>query len=100
MNYALSASTRSQLDLYMAHQASLNGLPVTGLAKNFAVDPAVQQRLENAVKNSTELTQKSTLSVLPIRKVKKSLLTPPARLPAPTAAATAPNAVTPSHLTI
>ncbi|EAP9093659.1 capsid protein, partial [Salmonella enterica] len=48
MNYALSASTRSQLDLYMAHQASLNGLPVTGLAKNFAVDPAVQQRLENA----------------------------------------------------
>ncbi|HHY1408860.1 TPA: phage major capsid protein, P2 family [Salmonella enterica] len=58
MNYALSASTRSQLDLYMAHQASLNGLPVTGLAKNFAVDPAVQQRLENAVKNSTELTQK------------------------------------------
>ncbi|HHS1809454.1 TPA: hypothetical protein ACTDYK_001684 [Salmonella enterica subsp. enterica serovar Newport] len=31
MNYALSASTRSQLDLYMAHQASLNGLPVNGL---------------------------------------------------------------------
>ncbi|HGG5993927.1 TPA: phage major capsid protein, P2 family [Salmonella enterica subsp. diarizonae serovar 61:r:z53] len=58
MNYALSASTRSNLDLYMAHQASINGLPVTGLAKNFAVDPAVQQRLENAMKDSTELTQK------------------------------------------
>ncbi|EGI5659802.1 P2 family phage major capsid protein, partial [Salmonella enterica subsp. enterica serovar Kisarawe] len=58
MNYALSASTRSQLDKYMAYQAGINAIPVTGLAKNFAVDPAVQQRLENAAKDSTELTQK------------------------------------------
>ncbi|EBP0014166.1 capsid protein, partial [Salmonella enterica] len=41
MNYALSASTRSQLDKYMAYQAGINAIPVTGLAKNFAVDPAV-----------------------------------------------------------
>ncbi|EAA8933960.1 capsid protein, partial [Salmonella enterica] len=56
MNFALSADTRSQLEKYMAYQASINHLPVTALAKNYNVDPAVQQRLENAAKDSTELT--------------------------------------------
>ncbi|EIJ1010187.1 phage major capsid protein, P2 family [Salmonella enterica] len=58
MNFALSADTRSQLEKYMAYQASINHLPVTALAKNYNVDPAVQQRLENAMKDSHELTQK------------------------------------------
>ncbi|EPA9245619.1 capsid protein, partial [Yersinia enterocolitica] len=42
----------------MANQAKLSGVSVSNLRNRYSVDPAVQQRLENAAKESTELTQK------------------------------------------
>ncbi|MGP2010432.1 P2 family phage major capsid protein, partial [Citrobacter freundii] len=36
----------------------MSGVTVSNLTKRYSVDPSVQQRLENAAKESTELTQK------------------------------------------
>ncbi len=58
MNMVLSAHTRDRLENYMSHQASINHISARDLARRFSVDPAVQQRLENAAKESTEFTQK------------------------------------------
>ncbi|KFB99463.1 phage major capsid protein [Trabulsiella guamensis ATCC 49490] len=58
MNIVLSAQARNQVAMYMARQAQLNNIPVSSLVNRYNVDPAVQQRLENAIKESTELTKK------------------------------------------
>ncbi|ENJ4476829.1 phage major capsid protein, P2 family [Yersinia enterocolitica] len=58
MTIVLSGQTRTQLEMYMANQAKLSGVSVSNLRNRYSVDPAVQQRLENAAKESTELTQK------------------------------------------
>lgn len=58
MTIVLSGDTRTQLELYMQRQAQLSGVTVSNLTKRYSVDPSVQQRLENAAKESTELTQK------------------------------------------
>lgn len=58
MTIVLSGNTRTQLELYMQRQAQLSGVTVSNLTKRYSVDPSVQQRLENAAKESTELTQK------------------------------------------
>ncbi|WP_447214895.1 phage major capsid protein, P2 family [Citrobacter pasteurii] len=58
MTIVLSGNTRTQLELYMQRQAQLSDVTVSNLTKRYSVDPSVQQRLENAAKESTELTQK------------------------------------------
>ncbi|EFF5412226.1 phage tail protein [Escherichia coli] len=42
----------------MAQQASLNNIPVSALVSRFTVEPSVQQRFENASKESTEFTKR------------------------------------------
>ncbi|KNC89851.1 phage major capsid protein, P2 family [Trabulsiella odontotermitis] len=64
MNIVLSTQARNQVTAYMARQAQLNSIPVSGLATRYAVDPAVQQRLENAIKDSTEFTKK--INIIPV----------------------------------
>ena len=58
MNLVMSDITRNKLGCYMAQQASLNNIPVSALVSRFTVEPSVQQRFENAVKESTEFTKK------------------------------------------
>ncbi len=52
MNLVMSDITRNKLGCYMAQQASLNNIPVSALVSRFTVEPSVQQRFENAVKES------------------------------------------------
>ena len=63
MNLVMSDITRNKLGCYMAQQASLNNIPVSALVSRFTVEPSVQQRFENAVKESTEFTKK--INVIP-----------------------------------
>ncbi|EFH9696728.1 P2 family phage major capsid protein, partial [Escherichia coli] len=58
MNLVMSDITRNKLGCYMAQQASLNNIPVSALVSRFTVEPSVQQRFENASKESTEFTKK------------------------------------------
>ena len=58
MNLVMSDITRNKLGCYMAQQASLNNIPVSALVSRFTVEPAVQQRFENASKESTEFTKR------------------------------------------
>ncbi|ENE0320327.1 P2 family phage major capsid protein, partial [Escherichia coli] len=58
MNLVMSDITRNKLGRYMAQQASLNNIPVSALVSRFTVEPAVQQRFENASKGSTEFTKR------------------------------------------
>ncbi|MGL5948161.1 MAG: P2 family phage major capsid protein [Aeromonas sp.] len=46
--------TRDQFDGYLAQQAKLNGVTVAAVSKQFAVEPAVQQRLENVKQESSD----------------------------------------------
>lgn len=52
MNLVMSDITRNKLGCYMAQQASLNNIPVSALVSRFTVEPSVQQRFENASKES------------------------------------------------
>ena len=88
MTIVLSGNTRTQLELYMQRQAQLSGVTVSNLTKRYSVDPSVQQRLENAAKESTELTQKINVIGVDDQEGDKVRLIPPGRLPAPTPAAT------------
>lgn len=54
MSIALGHNTRTCLDNYFARQAQINNVSVSTLTKRFSVDPAVQQRLENASMQSSE----------------------------------------------
>ncbi|WP_405000450.1 P2 family phage major capsid protein [Escherichia coli] len=58
MNLVMSDNARSKLGMYMAQQASLNNIQMSALVSRFTVNPAVQQRFENASKDSTELTKR------------------------------------------
>ncbi|EIG9432530.1 tail fiber protein [Escherichia coli] len=58
MNLVMSDITRNKLGCYMAQQASLNNIPVSALVSRFTVEPSVQQRFENASKESTEFTKR------------------------------------------
>lgn len=63
MNLVMSDITRNKLGCYMAQQASLNNIPVSALVSRFTVEPSVQQRFENAVKESTEFTKINVFGV-------------------------------------
>lgn len=58
MRLALSANTRRMVEDYMVRQANLNHISFSNLKSHYSVNPTVQQRLENTIKDSTELTQK------------------------------------------
>lgn len=94
MNLVMSDITRNKLGCYMAQQASLNNIPVSALVSRFTVEPSVQQRFENAVKESTEFTKKINVFGVTDQKGEKSSWTPPGRLRARIPVMTAQNAVT------
>lgn len=64
MSIVLSPLARNEVEAYFSQQARINNIPVSGLATRYTVNPAVQQRLENAIKDSTELTKK--INILPV----------------------------------
>lgn len=94
MNLVMSDITRNKLGRYMAQQASLNNIPVSALVSRFTVEPAVQQRFENASKESTEFTKRINVIGVTDQKGEKSSWTPPGQLRARIAVMTASNAVT------
>lgn len=74
MNLVMSDITRNKLGRYMAQQASLNNIPVSALVSRFTVEPAVQQRFENASKESTEFTKRINVIGVTDQKGEKILL--------------------------
>lgn len=54
----LSREGRSNLEAYLARQAELAETTVERLGKTFSVDPAVHQKMENAIKESDELLKR------------------------------------------
>lgn len=74
MNLVMSDITRNKLGCYMAQQASLNNIPVSALVSRFTVEPAVQQRFENASKESTEFTKRINVIGVTDQKGEKILL--------------------------
>ncbi|STE55330.1 Major capsid protein precursor (GpN) [Escherichia coli] len=94
MNLVMSDITRNKLGCYMAQQASLNNIPVSALVSRFTVEPSVQQRFENAVKESTEFTKKINVFGVTDQKGEKILLDTTGRLRARIPVMTAQNAVT------
>lgn len=50
--------TRREYGAYLGQIAALNGVAVADLSKKFAVDPTIQQRLENAVQQSSDFLSK------------------------------------------
>ena len=92
MNLVMSDITRNKLGCYMAQQASLNNIPVSALVSRFTVEPSVQQRFENASKESTEFTKR--INVIGVTDQKKSSWTPQGQLHARIPVMTAQNAVT------
>ncbi|HAL6664647.1 TPA: P2 family phage major capsid protein, partial [Escherichia coli] len=55
----LSREGRSNLEAYLARQAELAETNVERLGKTFSVDPAVHQKMENAIKESDELLKRT-----------------------------------------
>ena len=49
---SLSREGRDSLERYMIQQASLAGITTERLGKTFSVDPSIQQKMENAIKES------------------------------------------------
>lgn len=49
----MDKNTRQQFNAYLRRQAELNGLPLDADLSKFAVDPSVEQKLENAVQESS-----------------------------------------------
>lgn len=94
MNLVMSDITRNKLGCYMAQQASLNNIPVSALVSRFTVEPSVQQRFENASKESTEFTKRINVIGVTDQKGEKSSWTPPGQLRARIPVMTAQNAVT------
>ncbi|WP_321162501.1 P2 family phage major capsid protein [Escherichia coli] len=93
MNLVMSDITRNKLGCYMAQQALLNNIPVSALVSRFTVEPRLQQRFENASKESTEFTKR--INVIGDRPERRKILpTPPGQLRARIAVMTASNAVT------
>ncbi|EGM7893608.1 P2 family phage major capsid protein, partial [Escherichia coli] len=74
MNLVMSDITRNKLGCYMAQQASLNNIPVSALVSRFTVEPSVQQRFENASKESTEFTKRINVIGVTDQKGEKILL--------------------------
>ncbi|MEH2643155.1 P2 family phage major capsid protein, partial [Escherichia coli] len=74
MNLVMSDNARNKLGCYMTRQASINNIPVSGLVSRFTVEPAVQQRFENASKDSTELTKKINVIGVTDQKGEKVLM--------------------------
>ncbi|MCV5737794.1 phage major capsid protein, P2 family, partial [Escherichia coli] len=74
MNLVMSDNARNKLGCYMTRQASINNIPVSGLVSRFTVEPSVQQRFENASKDSTELTKKINVIGVTDQKGEKVLL--------------------------
>ncbi|MDO1880880.1 P2 family phage major capsid protein, partial [Escherichia coli] len=58
MNLTLSSTTRGALAMYMRQQAGMNNFYPAAFAQRFNVQPAVQQRMENAIQQSDELLQR------------------------------------------
>ncbi|EFN0229578.1 phage major capsid protein, P2 family [Escherichia coli] len=54
---SLSREGRDSLERYMIQQASLAGITTERLGKTFNVDPSIQQKMENAIKESAGLLQ-------------------------------------------
>lgn len=54
----LSREGRSGLEAYLSRQAELANTTVEHLGKTFSVDPAVHQKMENAIKESDELLKR------------------------------------------
>ncbi|MCZ5223762.1 P2 family phage major capsid protein [Escherichia coli] len=80
MNLVMSDVTRNKLGCYVAQQASLNNIPVSALVSRFTVEPSVQQRFENASKESTEFTKRINVIGVTDQKAKKSSWIPQDRL--------------------
>lgn len=74
MNLVMSDNARNKLGCYMTRQASINNIPVSGLVSRFTVEPSVQQRFENASKDSTELTKKINVIGVTDQKGEKVLM--------------------------
>jgi hypothetical protein len=51
-------NTRQRFDSYIARQAHINNVSASHISTRFNVDPAVQQRLENATQESSEFLKK------------------------------------------
>ncbi|EIV0086133.1 TPA: capsid protein, partial [Escherichia coli] len=50
MNLIMSDAARAELFAYQAQQAEMNNITISALSSRFSVQPAVQQRFENASK--------------------------------------------------
>lgn len=74
MNLTLSSTTRGALAMYMQQQARMNNVSPAALAQRFNVQPAVQQRLENAIQLSDELLQKINVIGVTDQKGEKVLI--------------------------
>ena len=74
MNLTLSSTTRGALAMYMQQQARMNNVPPAALAQRFNVQPAVQQRLENAIQQSDELLQRINVIGVTDQKGEKVLI--------------------------
>ncbi|EGK3623846.1 P2 family phage major capsid protein, partial [Escherichia coli] len=74
MNLVMSDNARNKLGCYMTQQASLNNIPVSALVSRFTVNPSVQQRFENASKESTEFTKRINVIGVTDQKGEKVLL--------------------------
>ncbi len=74
MKLALSLRAREGLAMYMQQQANLNRLPLAALTSRYSVQPAVQQRLENAIQQSSEFLQKINVIGVTDQKGEKVLI--------------------------
>ncbi|EPM9779269.1 phage major capsid protein, P2 family [Escherichia coli] len=74
MNLTLSSTTRGALAMYMQQQARMNNVSPAALAQRFNVQPAVQQRQENAIQLSDELLQKINVIGVTDQKGEKVLI--------------------------
>lgn len=72
----------------------MNNITISALSSRFSVQPAVQQRFENASKESHDFLQKANSIGVTEQKGEKVLLTPPGRLRARTAVMTVQIVVT------
>ena len=74
MNLTLSSTTRGALAMYMQQQAGMNNVSPAALAQRFNVQPAVQQRMENAIQLSDELLQRINVIGVTDQKGEKVLI--------------------------
>lgn len=74
MNLIMSDAARAELFAYQAQQAEMNNITISALSSRFSVQPAVQQRFENASKESHDFLQKANSIGVTEQKGEKVLL--------------------------